>query len=91
MLRLVPASPCSETGDPTGIRTPVATVKGWCPRPLDEGDLKLSALPEPRATVADGCPKVLVEVSGIEPLTSCMPCKRSPKLSYRPKSNDGNT
>ena len=36
MLRLVPASPCSETGDPTGIRTPVATVKGWCPRPLDD-------------------------------------------------------
>src|SRR5690348_17338277 len=25
-------------GVPTGIRTPVATVKGWCPRPLDDGD-----------------------------------------------------
>ena len=23
-------------GDPTGIRTPVPTVKGWCPRPLDD-------------------------------------------------------
>jgi hypothetical protein len=23
--------------DPTGIRTPVSTVKGWCPRPLDDG------------------------------------------------------
>ncbi len=21
-----------------GIRTPVPTVKGWCPRPLDDGD-----------------------------------------------------
>ena len=27
----------------------------------------------------------LVEPRGIEPLTSCMPCKRSPKLSYGPK------
>jgi hypothetical protein len=27
-----------KNGVPTGIRTPVATVKGWCPRPLDDGD-----------------------------------------------------
>ena len=26
------------SGVPTGIRTPVSTVKGWCPRPLDDGD-----------------------------------------------------
>src|SRR5690606_10343234 len=26
-------------GVPTGIRTPVATVKELCPRPLDDGDL----------------------------------------------------
>ena len=25
-------------GVPTGIRTPVPTVKGLCPRPLDDGD-----------------------------------------------------
>ena len=25
-------------GVPTGIRTPVAAVKGQCPRPLDDGD-----------------------------------------------------
>ena len=25
-----------KLGDPTGIRTPVPTVKGWCPRPLDD-------------------------------------------------------
>ena len=25
-------------GVPTGIRTPVPTVKGSCPRPLDDGD-----------------------------------------------------
>ena len=25
-------------GVPTGIRTPVAAVKGRCPRPLDDGD-----------------------------------------------------
>jgi hypothetical protein len=27
-------------GVPTGIRTPVLTVKGWCPRPLDDGDYR---------------------------------------------------
>ena len=26
------------SGVPRGIRTPVLTVKGWCPRPLDDGD-----------------------------------------------------
>ncbi len=52
-------------GVPKGIRTPVTTVKGSCPRPLDDGDLGSNSI-------------VLVEISGIEPLTSCMPCKRSP-------------
>lgn len=27
-----------KSGVPTGIRTPVSTVKGWCPRPLDDGN-----------------------------------------------------
>jgi hypothetical protein len=26
-------------GVPKGIRTPVAAVKGQCPRPLDDGDI----------------------------------------------------
>jgi hypothetical protein len=26
-------------GVPKGIRTPVAAVKGQCPRPLDDGDM----------------------------------------------------
>jgi hypothetical protein len=28
----------NRDGVPTGIRTPVASVKGMCPRPLDDGD-----------------------------------------------------
>ena len=28
-----------EYGVPKGIRTPVAAVKGQCPRPLDDGDV----------------------------------------------------
>ena len=27
-----------DDGVPKGIRTPVAAVKGQCPRPLDDGD-----------------------------------------------------
>ena len=25
------------TGAPKGIRIPVSSLKGWCPRPLDDG------------------------------------------------------
>src|SRR5690606_33956970 len=30
-----------NSGVSTGIRTPVPTVQGWCPRPLDDGDRNL--------------------------------------------------
>ncbi len=52
-------------GVPKGIRTPVTAVKGRCPGPLDDGD-------------TGPCCESLVELGGIEPPTSCMPCKRSP-------------
>ena len=26
-----------RNGSPTETRTPVSTLKGWCPRPLDDG------------------------------------------------------
>src|SRR5271170_869382 len=54
-------------GVPKGIRTPVTAVKGRCPRPLDDGDLELFSY------IIH-----VVELGGIEPPTSCMPCKRSP-------------
>ena len=31
---------------------------------------------------------LFVEVRGVEPLTSCMPCKRSSQLSYTPERAD---
>ena len=41
-------------GVPTGIRTPVSTVKGWCPRPLDDGDAYQTWL-----SIPDGlCPEL---------------------------------
>jgi len=79
-----------KTGVPTGIRTPVASVKGRCPRPLDDGDLRNTAKFTTtifyynlmklfkKFYLKTNFIKLLVEVSGIEPLTSCMPCKRSP-------------
>ena len=30
-----------KNGVPKGIRTPVAAVKGQCPRPLDDGDYEI--------------------------------------------------
>jgi|WetSurMetagenome_2_1015567.scaffolds.fasta_scaffold11054_2 hypothetical protein len=51
-----------KDGVPKGIRTPVIAVKGRCPRPLDDGD----------GTPLQAC-YILVELSGIEPLTSTMP------------------
>ena len=40
---------------PYGIRTHVSTVKGWCPRPLDEGDNFVSQLGfEPRTPALKG-------------------------------------
>ena len=34
------------TGTPNGIRTRAATLRGWCPRPLDDGGLmKLCTAP----------------------------------------------
>ena len=65
-----------RTGVPTGIRTPVLTVKGWCPRPLDDGDKTLTLFSM----------RLVVELSGIEPLTSCMPCKRSPSWAIAPNA-----
>ncbi len=35
------AATVTKSGVPTGIRTPVSTVKGWCPRPLDDGDKQI--------------------------------------------------
>ncbi len=31
---------CWNDGVPNGIRTRVAALKGQCPRPLDDGDLR---------------------------------------------------
>jgi len=45
-LQLVP----TFAGDPTGIRTPVTTVKGSCPRPLDDR-VKFFFTSLPRATL----------------------------------------
>ena len=54
---------------------------------------KRDSNPRPSAWEADALPTELlpqfyfltVEIVGIEPTTSCMPCKRSSQLSYTPK------
>ena len=73
-----------RSGVPKGIRTPVTTVKGSCPRPLDDGDAEIELSVPSRRGWPDGQVKqeqyseIVVEPAGIEPATSCMPCRRSP-------------
>src|SRR6218665_660961 len=40
-------------GDPTGIRTPVLTVTGRCPRPLDDGGKTLERTDDKRRRTID--------------------------------------
>ena len=59
---------------PNGIRTRAATLKGWCPRPLDDGGLY--CLHSVRCVV--GLP-------GFEPGTSASRTQRATKLRYSPQ------
>ncbi len=64
-----PQTGFSSTGTPNGIRTRAATLKGWCPRPLDDGGRTLVQL---------------VGLPGFEPGTSSSRTKRATKLRYSP-------
>ena len=59
---------------PNGIRTRAATLKGWCPRPLDDGGLCVTAIHFDRA----------VGLPGFEPGASSSRTKRATKLRYSP-------
>ena len=43
-----------KNGVPKGIRTPVSTVKGWCPGPLDDGDRTVHDVPFCEEVSPDG-------------------------------------
>jgi hypothetical protein len=60
---------------PNGIRTRAATLKGWCPRPLDDGGLHYIT---PGTAVVVGLP-------GFEPGTSASRTQRATKLRYSPQ------
>ena len=59
---------------PNGIRTRAATLKGWCPRPLDDGGLHFSTTRV-----------VVVGLPGFEPGTSASRTQRATKLRYSPQ------
>ncbi len=59
---------------PNGIRTRAATLKGWCPRPLDDGGLYYECLTA-----------VVVGLPGFEPGTSASRTQRATKLRYSPQ------
>ena len=60
---------------PNGIRTRAATLKGWCPRPLDDGGLHCVS---PGTSLVVGLP-------GFEPGTSASRTQRATKLRYSPQ------
>src|SRR5487761_979463 len=60
---------------PNGIRTRAATLKGWCPRPLDDGGLHYVSLGT----------AVVVGLPGFEPGTSASRTQRATKLRYSPQ------
>ena len=60
---------------PNGIRTRAATLKGWCPRPLDDGGLHCMS---PGTSLVVGLP-------GFEPGTSASRTQRATKLRYSPQ------
>src|SRR5580698_1689568 len=60
---------------PNGIRTRAATLKGWCPRPLDDGGLHYVS---PGTSLVVGLP-------GFEPGTSASRTQRATKLRYSPQ------
>ena len=55
-----------ETGTPTGIRTPVAAVKGQCPRPLDDGRMRERAriIPIQKALSSVGRERAVLNLHG---------------------------
>jgi hypothetical protein len=61
-------------GTPNGIRTRAATLKGWCPRPLDDGGLYC----------LHSC-RCVVGLPGFEPGTSASRTQRATKLRYSPQ------
>ena len=44
-----------RSGTPNGIRTRAATLRGWCPRPLDDGGLRVLAGRETTSVGLQGC------------------------------------
>gem|GEM_PF-5271515 len=44
-----------------------------------------------KAATADSDGFLFVEIIGVEPMTSCMPCKRSSQLSYTPSFSQNAT
>ena len=46
-------------GSPNGVRTRVSTLRGWCPRPLDDGTLLSAVGPPPELGGKDSNPQWL--------------------------------
>ena len=72
-------------GDSFRIRpTPLSGKRDSNPRP---SAWEADALPTELLPQKNFVPISSVEIKGVEPLTSCMPCRRSSQLSYTPPCN----
>jgi hypothetical protein len=79
-----------------GIRTPVAGVKGQCPRPLDDGDTTLSSISKmktldnfSRNNHYDGCCGKGIFKASLQQTRLCWPYRYPKKGVKTPRSNFG--
>ena len=62
---------------------PAALAESWEIAQLEDLERSIKTNPDPQQGQGSNYP-TLVEIRGLEPRTSCMPCKRSSQLSYIP-------
>ena len=57
-------------GSPNGIRTRVSTLRGWCPRPLDDGAVRGARFPTRSASQDSGWPTRPAKLDHVSPQRS---------------------
>src|SRR4051794_27893503 len=76
-------APDEKPSSPNGIRTRVATLRGWCPRPLDDGAAKPATLAHLRRP-GDRCARPTQPTRLLDRLARMAAGKRERKAGCHP-------